>query len=171
MGLHEPFVVPDGYRLFEGGLCADTLRDVGCRDGWRGVAEDEAELLERWLEAEGERVWSFHTDVPVGMIPDAAGLGHDECIERMCCASNPLRIDAVARVDGVWRVIEVKAHAGYQALGQVLTYGFYKTRAHLDLAGAELWVVTDKVQECIRPVYARFGVRVVEVGVEGWVSG
>lgn len=164
MGLHEPFVVSDGYRLFRGGLGSETLRDPNVRRYWRGLAGDEVELLWRWVGGVGTELVELHTDVPLGIIPDTSGMEVDECIERMCCSANPLRVDAVAKVGGRWMVIEVKVNAGYQALGQVLTYGFFAPLAGKELVGAGLAVVTDRVQECIRPVFNRFQVEVIEVG-------
>lgn len=163
MGLHEAFVVPDGYRLFEGGLNAGTLRDPKVLRYWRGLAADETALLFGWVRKFGDDLQELHTDVPVGMIPDTSGSEVPGWMDRMCCASHPLRIDAVVKLLGVWWVIEVKVNAGYQALGQVLTYGHYAHLASPQLGKVSLGIVTDDVQECIRPVFECFGVRVWEV--------
>jgi hypothetical protein len=128
-----------------------------------GLAADEVALLGRWVEGVGGELEELHTDVAVGMIPETSGMDVPEWVEPMCCASHPLRIDAIAKVGGRWMVLEVKQRAGYQALGQVLTYGFYVHLAAEELKDAVLVVVTDCVQECIRPVFERFGVRVAEV--------
>lgn len=164
MALDEPIVVPAGYRLFRGGLGAETVRDPCCTRHWLGVSAEEVALLERWVRKVGEELEELHTDVAVGMIPDTSGADVPGWLDRMCCSSHPLRIDAVAKVAGRWLVLEVKGQAGYQALGQVLTYGYYVHLASEELEGARLCVVTDAMQECIRPVYERFNVQVFEVG-------
>lgn len=164
MALREPIIVPDGFVLFEGGLNAGTLRDPRKLRYWRGLSADEAGLLYQWVESLGGGLEELHTDVPVGFVPDTSGMDVPSYIDRMCRANHPLRMDAVAKVSGAWLVVEVKRRAGYQALGQVLTYGYYAHLASKDLVGAGLLVVTDSVQECIRPVFGLFGVATAEVG-------
>ncbi|NIP96195.1 MAG: hypothetical protein GWO24_23275 [Akkermansiaceae bacterium] len=58
----------------------------------------------------------------------------------------------------------MKANAGYQALGQVLTYWFYGPMCCEALALCGAGVVTNRVQPCIRPVFDQYGVEVYEVG-------
>jgi hypothetical protein len=164
----EDFVMRGGFELVKEGLGASTLRDAGQPRGWRGLTFADRTLLEAWVDLNRVEVLELHTDVPVGCIPevDVAEVGRFQK-EQICCA-HPLRIDAcVLRSDG-WLVIEVKADAGYKAMGQVLCYGFWASRCIRALAEPRLLVVTDRVQEAIRPVYASFGVEVAEVGESCW---
>jgi hypothetical protein len=105
----------------------------------------------------------LHTDVPCGVVPGSEADGADARTTALIAASHPLRIDAVIRWRGAWWVVECKPQAGYQALGQLLTYGFYAPFAGEELCDARLAVLTDRVQEPIEPVYERFGVAVWEI--------
>lgn len=166
MATIEPVVVDDGWTLVKEGMDSATLRDLHRRRYWRGLSGDEAYLLGRWVDQQGGAVGELHTDVPVGQSPyDGLHESHP-ALRNYLAKLYPLRIDAVACVAGVWHVIEVKAHAGYVALGQVLTYGFYAVRTIERLRECRLSVVTDQVQGCIRPVFGHFGVVVFAVGGE-----
>ncbi len=164
MSLHEDIVVPDGFRLVEKGLGPETERSRTVLRHWRGLSADDAYLLHRWVRGRGDGLEELHTDVPVGMVAELEGSGTPAWMERMCAQLHPLRIDACALVKGKWLVLEVKANAGYVALGQVLCYRWYAGRTNACLRDAGVGVVTDKVQECVAPVFHAYGVEVFEVG-------
>lgn len=164
MSLREPIVVPDGFRLVENGLGPETARDPGVLRHWRGLSADDACLLHRWVRGRAHNLEELHTDVPVGISPEIDSGPADGYFARYVAKLHPLRIDAVALVKGRWFVLEVKPDAGYIALGQVLVYGWYAVRTNDVLVDAQVAVVTDKVQECIAPVFSQFGVEVFEVG-------
>ncbi len=167
----EPIVVPDGFRLVEDGLGPGTLRDPTRLRYWRGLSADDAALLYAWVVDRGSDLEELHTDVPCGIAPELEVGPADGSFARYVGKLHPLRIDAVVLLKGRWWIVEVKADAGYTALGQVLVYGWYATRTCVSLAGAALAVVTDRVQECIRPVFAELGVEVWEVEASPTSSG
>lgn len=164
MSLREPIVVPDGFRLVKNGLGPETLRDSTVVRHWRGLSADDAALLYRWVRGCAHNLEELHTDVPVGISPEIDSGPADGYFAKYVAKLHPLRIDAVALVKGCWFVLEVKADAGYVALGQVMVYGWYAVRTIQVLIDAQVAVVTDKVQECIAPVFSHLGVEVFEVG-------
>lgn len=85
----------------------------------------------------------------------------------MAAECSALRIDALVYGEGRWQILELKPSAGYTAMGQVLTYAYYAVLRAPALAGARLVVVTDHLQEVLRPVYKLHGVECDEVGDVG----
>lgn len=160
----EDFVMRKGFTCVKDGLGEKTRRSLGFPRGWRGLTASDKGLLNRWLHAECSDLIEFHTDVPVGCVPEVDGREVSQFIRDQISHSHPLRIDACVLRSSGWKVIEVKADAGYKALGQVLCYGFWAPRCCGVLAEAELMVVTDHCQEALRPVYEAFGVGLGEVG-------
>lgn len=167
MGLREEIRIPAGHRLVVEGLCGKTLRDPDFPRGWAGLGPDDAYLLRRWVDNSVTRLRCLHTDVPVGVVPVGEGLADNAFVQAQLAVLHPLRIDVcVELVDG-WRVCEIKPDAGYVSLGQVLTYQYFACRTCPELAEARAMVLTDRVQEAIRPVFERFDVELVEVGQPG----
>lgn len=160
----EDFVMREGFELVPDGLGDDTRRDPGSPRAWRGLTACDRTLLEEWMGSIRQEVLELHTDVPVGCIPevDVADLG--EFVRDRVAESHPLRIDVCVRRSTGWVIAELKPDAGYKALGQVLCYGFWAPHCCGVLRAAGLVVVTDRVQEAIRPVYEAHGVSVVELG-------
>ncbi len=165
VSVREPIVVPDGFRLVKNGLGPETLRDPTVLRHWRGLSADDAALLYRWVRSRSDDLEELHTDVPVGMAPEIDGGAADGYFAKYVAKLHPLRIDAVASLLGRWWVLEVKADAGYVALGQVLVYLWYACRTNDALAAARAAIVTDKVQACVAPIFEEHEVTVFEVGM------
>lgn len=160
----EDFVMRGGFELVKDGLGEATRRDIGSPRGWRGLTACDKALLEAWVGKIRQDLFELHTDVPVGCVPEVDGREVGEFVKCRIAESHPLRIDACVRRSTGWSVVELKGDAGYKALGQVLCYGFWAPRCCGVLSEPALVVVTDRVQEALRPVYAAFGVTVEEVG-------
>lgn len=163
-GRGEPVVLADGHTLVRDGLGERTRRDLDRPRDWQGLTGCDAALLWAWVDGRRERVVELHTDVEIGSVPSWVYELVDPGIRRQACSAHPLRVDACALTDEGWLVLEVKPEAGYQALGQILTYWFYGPQCCGCLAGCGAGVVTNRVQPCIAPVFGHFGVAVFEVG-------
>lgn len=164
MPLSELAKIPDGFVLVKGGRCESTRRDPEYPRGFRGVSADDAALLHAFLAREGSSVTELHTDVVCGCVPDAEAAGLSEWYADLIARVHPLRIDAVAKISGVWWLLECKPDAGYVALGQVLCYGYYAEICELGLGFFRMGVITNKVQACVAPVFEMYGVEVFQVG-------
>lgn len=164
MQVKERVLCPPGCRLVVAELCPGTRRNPEAWRTWAGLSALDALLLAAWVGEVGEKLEELHTDIKVGLIPkDGLAVGRASGPE-IAEALYSLRIDACVLLDGCWRVVEVKPDAGYVALGQILTYAFYCRRTCACLAECVPCVVTDFVQEAVRPVFESFGVEVEEVG-------
>lgn len=157
-----------GFEVVKDGLGEATRRDPGSPRGWRGLTACDRTLLAAWVGLIRGDLVELHSDVPVGCVPEVDGREVGELIKCQIAESHPLRIDVCVLRSGGWSVVELKNDAGYKALGQVLCYGFWAARCCGVLADASLVVVTDRVQEALRPVYAAYGVTVEEVGSGPW---
>jgi len=166
MSIRENITAPDGFRLVRGPI-GDCRRDPKRPRGWRGLSAGDTALLVKWLLDEAPSDVDLYTDVPCGTEVDLDGTDVPAWLGSMAAAVSCLRIDAVTFFDGAWSLIELKPSAGYTAMGQVLTYGYYAPLRAPGLAGARLLVVTDRLQDVCRPVYKRYGVAVCEVGDVG----
>lgn len=164
MGKDERVVVPAGCRLVVGDLPEVKRRDPAYPRNWAGLSGPDRMLLWAWVGSRARSMAALYTDVPCGLVCDFAGMKVSPWVVRQGEAVAPLRIDAVALMDGEWLVIECKPQAGYVAMGQVLTYVFYARRCIVGLEACVPVVVTDGVQEALRPVYEDLGVQVAEVG-------
>lgn len=186
MPLPEICPVPDEFRIVVPVLDGTTRRDVARADRFRGLSAADASLLGAWCGIHGHEITELHTDIAIGEVPVWGPAEQAPAWERLATACHPLRIDAVARYLDQWWLLECKPDAGYVALGQLLTYGFYAIRVDAPLevpsagvvggrapdqvvdrgclADARLGVVTDQVQRCVRPVFERYGIEVFQVG-------
>lgn len=82
---------------------------------------EDTVVWSKFLELEDfpiERVWY---DVRVGSAVDV-GPGSDELVRRISRGITRKRIDVVAKVGGVFWVIEIKPYGNFVALGQVISY-------------------------------------------------
>jgi hypothetical protein len=159
----EPVRMRKGFSVVHGDLGEATRRSLAYPRGWRGLSACDCVLLSGWLHGVSWELEEFHTDVRVGCIPGIDDVGMDEFTRDQISANHPLRIDAVVKLQGKWSIAECKPDAGYQALGQVLCYWHWAPICIPVLLGARAVVVTDRVQEALRPVYERYGVEVIEV--------
>lgn len=166
MTLREAITAPDGFRLVRGPF-GECRRDPLRPRQWRGLSAADTALLVAWLADRDVGLLELYTDVTCGVSVELDGSVEPEWLACMAAECSALRIDVVVREGGEWFVIEVKPSAGYTAMGQVLTYGFYAPLRAEALAGATLGVITDALQEVCRPVYAVYGVQVFEVGGVG----
>lgn len=162
--MREEVCVPEGYRLCVSGVCGRTERDATRPRSWAGLGAEDRALLWRWVDRLGDRLEALHTDVRVGLVPELAEGQEGAFYRQQQEALFPLRIDACVRYEGTWRVCEVKPDAGYVSLGQVLTYHYYAERTCPGLVECRKVVLTDRVQEAIRPLFELYEVEVVEVG-------
>jgi len=160
----EPVVLYAGHELVKNGLCSRTLRDLDNPRDWQGLTGSDAAILWCWADARRDEIQELHTDVELGSVPSWVFSIDDPVVRRQACSAHPLRVDAIALLTGGWILLEVKPNAGYQALGQVLTYQFYAGLCCEVLLGCGVGVVTNAVQPCIAPVYKHFGVEIFEVG-------
>lgn len=166
MTLREAITAPDGFRLVRGPF-VDCRRDARRPRQWRGLSAADVALVVAWLAVRDLGELELYTDVTCGVAVELDGAVEPEWLASMAAECSALRIDVIVREAGSWFVIEVKPSAGYTAMGQVLTYGYYAPLRAAALAGARLGVITDRLQEVCRPVYARHDVHVWEVGDVG----
>ncbi len=169
MVIREPFVVPEGWTLIRGGVCAETERDLDFPRSWLGLSADDRCLLQAFLAANREDVVELHTDVAVGLCPGDEEVYPSEWSRAYSLKVHPLRVDAVVQFREGWRVLEMKPDAGYVALGQILCYLFFSRLGFSELEPLEGIVVTNRCQGCVLPVFEQEGITVAEVGdVVGW---
>lgn len=164
MPLPEPIRIPTGFTLIVDGLDHTTNRQIDFPRTWTGLGAADAYLLQRWLGDLGAVVRSLHTDVPVGVVPTVNPPEFNDFVKAQAAILHPLRIDACILLEDGWRVCEIKPDAGYLSLGQALTYHYFACRTNNELASCVPMVLTDHVQEAIRPVFDHYGVEIVEVG-------
>lgn len=162
--MKEPIVLAHDHTLVIDGLGSGTLRDMDNPRAWDGLSAGDCALLVAWLVRHRRSVVELHTDVELGSVPNWLDEVREDYLRRQAKASHPLRADAVVLTDGGWWLLEVKPNAGYQALGQLLTYQFYAGHCCSRLVGCKCGVVTNRVQPCIRPVYGHYDLEVFEVG-------
>ncbi len=146
------------------GLGLGTRRDLDRPRGWLGISRQDSVLLDRLVRGLGAGLVELHTDVRVGLRPVVPSEARTDWMERLGAALYPLRIDACILAGGHWWVVEIKPDAGYVSLGQVLTYEYFARRTCECLRECTPAVLTDHVQECLRPLFSRYGVKVFEVG-------
>lgn len=162
--MKEPVVLFEGHVLVKDGLCSRTVRDLDNPRDWQGLTGSDAALLWSWADSRRGEIVELHTDVELGSVPSWVFSIEDPALRRQACSAHPLRADACVLSQGGWMLLEVKPNAGYQALGQVLTYQFYAGLCCDVLRGCAVGVVTNAVQPCIAPVYTHHGVEIFEVG-------
>ena len=162
--MREPVVLFTGHVLVKDGLCEKTRRAIDNPRDWQGLTGSDAAILWSWADGRRGEILELHTDVELGSVPSWVFSIEDPALRRQACSAHPLRADAVVLLTGGWILLEVKPNAGYQALGQVLTYLFYAPVCCEVLVGCSAGVVTNAVQPCIAPVYAHHGVEIFEVG-------
>lgn len=146
------------------GPCDDTRRDPGVPRSWRGLSPRDRAVLIAWVSSPELSVLELHTDVPVGEISTELRAAAGHIPERQLEAMYALRIDALVRTSGARMVVECKPWGNAHALGQVLTYQALLRRYGGPWAGSTACVVTCGIDDDIRRVYRRYGVRVVTVG-------
>jgi len=146
------------------GLSSRTLRDPAVPMRWEGVAADDSRLLEVWLGRLPVAPDELHTSVPVGM----SDLGLDdydvEWQRRFVAGAYPRRIDAIVRFGHDWWLIECKPAADHYCLGQILAYAYWWECVVAGGELADVVVLTDEVAGDCMPVFAAFGVTVIELG-------
>ncbi len=162
--MKEPVVLFTGHVLVMDGLGEKTQRHLDNPRDWQGLTGSDAALLWSWADARRNEISELHTDVELGSVPSWVFSIDDPALRRQACSAHPLRADAVVLTTSGWILLEVKPNAGYQALGQVLTYQFYAPLCCEVLAGCRVGVVTNAVQPCIAPVYQHHGVEIFQVG-------
>lgn len=161
MTLYENLYIPPGCTLVCCGLNDNTKRDLNYPRSWKGLALDELDLLQTWINDIKHHNPELHTDVPVGVVPTTPLNSNDTLITKQANALYPLRIDACVQLNTFWYVIEVKRRAGYIALGQILTYHYFAKRTCPQLTNALPMILTDQPQDALAPVFAHYGIHVV----------
>jgi len=113
---------------------------------------------ECWYDVRVGRAWPMPDDAPQWM-------------RRYCLMSTRKRIDIVWRVGQDYWVIELKPLAGTEALGQVIYYAEDFRREYAGTRRVMAAVVTDVVDQDVRPVFDLAGIVVFEVGQGGDARG
>jgi hypothetical protein len=162
--MYEDLILRKGHRLVYGGLSDITRRDQNTPRHWTGLTTADRVLLYAWLQTLDAGVDELHTDIVCGLTPELPSDYDYGLMQQLCAALHPLRMDAVIRRGVRWTIIECKPDAGYQALGQILSYAVYAPYARDALADADLLVVTDQIQAWAEPVYRRHNVAWANVG-------
>ena len=93
--------------------------------------------------------------------------GSPEWLRKYAKINYTKRIDVVGRSVGRWWVIECKPGASYWALGQVIFYSWAFGNEIRDDKEIIPVVITDVVDEDLRPLFDLAGVLVLEVGRGG----
>lgn len=164
MALRETFPYQGEMELCVSELGERTRRDLSRPRTWAGLSAVDTSLLVAWVGRERKFLGDFHTDVELGCIPCVDQESGADWYRRLVRGTHPLRVDCVAKWRDEWWVLEVKPDAGYIALGQVLTYGYWAASCIQPGRNWRMGVVTDWVQRCIEPVYKAIGVKVLGVG-------
>lgn len=150
------------WHLVENGMSAVTRRDPATRLRWGGLSSEDLELLRWFVGTLGGRVFELHTGVPCGWVARGPGITGNPDMERIADTSHPLRVDAMVRLASGWLLVEVKPAAGYQALGQLLSYRMVIEAGNPGVVPVTLVVVTDQVETGFGPIYEAHDVTVVE---------
>lgn len=152
------------FDLVRDGLSTSTRRDLKRPRHWRGLTAVDAGLLAVWVRDHLEEIGELHTDVVCGLVP-VLEEKLDTAVNRACVRGlHPLRIDACAWFQMGWWILECKPDAGHQALGQILSYGYWGPLGNRRLYGARVGIITDRAQDVIKPVCEVYDVTVFEGG-------
>ncbi len=162
----DKLLAPYGFEVHEVQLLEHTRRSIDTKGRWPGLTAIDGAIFEAFVERNKSVIDEIHTDVPCGICACPPAWLRTDKGKRQLEAMYPLRIDAVVRSGGIWHVIEVKPDAGYRSLGQVLAYTFWVKQTNPALSEAVSCIVTDRVQEVIRPVFDIHDVKIFEVDLQ-----
>ncbi len=159
----EKSIAPYGFEVHKCELSPEKRLPVTHRGRWPGLTAIDGAIFEAFVIANQESIQEIYTDVPCGLCALPPEWMRNDAGRRQLEAIYPLRIDAIVKAGGIWHVVEVKPDAGYGSLGQVLTYIYWAKLTCPDLAEAMPCVVTDRVQDAVKPVFEQLNVTVFEV--------
>lgn len=118
----------------------------------------ERELLHRHIDTTLAPVLRFYANVPCGPIPDverdATGWPTDAELENLYAR----KIDLIAELPADWWICELKPHADYRALGQLLTYAHHVATDYPAMVRPRLVILTDKPAHDLAPIAAQHGI-------------
>ena len=102
----------------------------------------DTEIMTRYLRQWGKRLEAIAYDVHVGEGIDV-GTEYPPEIVRMTSSISRMRLDALARQDGKYIIIEAKPSAGVTAIGQVLSYFYLIADSYPTIKPLKMLIVTD----------------------------
>lgn len=102
----------------------------------------DTEIMTRYLQQNGNHIEAIAYDVHVGEGIDV-GTEYPPEIIRMSKAISRMRLDALARQDGKYIIIEAKPSAGVTAIGQVLSYLYLIGVSYPTIKPLKMLIVTD----------------------------
>lgn len=118
----------------------------------------ERELLHRHIDTTLAPAVRLYANVPCGPIPeiesDASGWPSPAELEKLYAR----KIDLIAELPGDWWLIEIKPHANYHALGQLLTYAYHLATDYPVIVQPRLVILTDQPAHDLPPVAAKYGI-------------
>lgn len=127
------------------------------------MAPNDKSIWSRWLLQGGSQYAPFTYDVRVGdgviMPPTDPAVTH-----KIAYALTTKRIDAIAMINDVWTIIEIRKRAGLSAIGALYGYGMLWSQNPPDSRRYQLWLVTDYLQPDMTNLLSDANIRAFEVG-------
>ena len=122
-----------------------------------GMSEPESRIFRAWLASHGTEYDRFEFNVRVG---EGQGLPADtpEFVKELARAVSRPRINVVAVVGDVVRIIEVKVRAGLSSIGQLVGYRTLYFAEHPGTLRIELQVVAARTSPDVVRVLAENGI-------------
>lgn len=130
------------------------------------LPEDRA-IWQRFLDHFEDQFETYIYDKLVGPRYDWGEFELPDNLKKLAERLYSLRIDVLALREGETWVIEVKPLAGLSALGQVLAYDHYIRKQPDTTPFVGRLIVTDFVRHYMPQLWAKYGVWVVVLPVEG----
>ncbi|MFQ5591975.1 MAG: hypothetical protein ACE5HE_12485 [Phycisphaerae bacterium] len=129
------------------------------------MSADDVTVLCAWCAQREFEGCEFHTNVPVGEVPEGADCYTRWFGDSYCKDLYARRIDALLIADSQWTVIEAKPEGSAAALGQVKMYAFMLRELVPDRATITPMVCCQYVHSDLYAFYRDQGVELAEVGM------
>lgn len=144
-----------------------TEGNIRALDGGRGkpfphLSRRDTEVWMRFLPTDWVKGAAAVYDVRLGGL-GAAPVDRSHPHFAMWELLSKKRVDVILRWPGVVAIVEVKPHASFAALGQVLGYGYLWQKDNPKGGKPYLVVACETCDADLRPVFAHFGVQVWEL--------
>jgi len=124
----------------------------------------DVHLWEKFIRANAGFFDSVDYDVPVGPAPEWLNIENEELAKK----EMPLyqkKIDVIGYKNDIVWLVEVKPFAGSDALGQILSYEILYKKDYPNIKNIRLLVITNRLQNNYKEIYALKNIQVAEVGV------
>lgn len=124
---------------------------------------EDWQAWEPWLRGPGQRWPQYAYDIELLTQPMLTN-EIDPGVIKMWLRNTAKRIDAVGRTAAGYTIFEARRRAGWSAIAQLLGYRDLWLINYPALPLGELWLITEEIDDTVRALGARHGVRTWAVG-------